>query len=626
MSSAAARLELICKHLQTSTPVNPACGIVAVVSNDQNVTPMVMEGLKILQNRGYDSAGIASVDQGQLHLEKFASEFSTNDALERLERQVEFLPGNVALGHTRWATHGNRTDINAHPHRSNSGRLVLIHNGILENAEEIKADLLKEGVIFTSQTDTEVIVQYLEFLMIRESIEIQEAYDLATRRMLGTWGLVVLDLHHPNQLFVASKGSPLLIGLGDETLFVASETAAFNRYVKEYIALSNGESALLTPKGHSLRSVDILKLAPEQILLSPAPFPHWTLREIHEQPRAIQHSMSNGGRILNSGMVKLGGLESHQEQLLRIRHLIISGCGTSLYAAKYGARLMRMLKSFESVRVIDAAELTPEDFLKDSGLLVISQSGETKDVHRCMMIASEHEIPVFSIVNQVGSLIARTALCGTYIQAGRENGVASTKSFMCQVVVLSMMSIWFAQKRGIALSARQSLISSLQRLPSVVANILKYDQVYRTLAQTILKTGHKSLFILGKGLSQEIALEGALKMKEISYLHVEGFSGGALKHGPYALIQEGTPVIILKMDDQHRSLMNVAVSEIKSRGANVFTISDLIEPDNITIPTNGLLSSLSAVVVLQLISYYLSVEQQINPDAPRNLAKAVTVD
>jgi len=395
-------------------------------------------------------------------------------------------------------------------------------------------------------------------------------------------------------------------------------------------------------------SLDLSRIehAPEEnIELSPSPYPHWTIKEIMEQPEAIARTLNYGGRLSDDGLVKLGGLQANSDLLLSVKNLVIAACGTSYFAGQYGTRLMRSLKCFDTIQCMDASETIPDSLPpQEGGMLVISQSGETKDTHRALMHAEDMLLPRFSIINQVGSLIARSTKCGVYINAGREHAVASTKAFTTQVAALALVAGWFSQNRLAAAGAnvsstlsphlsdqsRAELLESLHRLPTYTGMTLRTHQKCKQLAQKLKDS--RDMFILGKGFAEPIAYEGALKIKEISYIHAEGFSGGALKHGPFALIDKGTPIIHLILDDQNAELMRIAAQEVKARGAYNIVITDNpklardISDEVITIPSNGPLTALLAVIPLQLLAYEISVAKGINPDKPRHLAKAVTVD
>lgn len=606
------------------------CGIIGVVG-DRNSVSTIIDGLSILESRGYDSAGVATVsDEGKIHTTKFASGTEANAIAKLREHVAEHGMDAYGVGHTRWATHGGKTDQNAHPHWDAKMRIALVHNGVIENSHVIRADLENAGIVFRSQTDTEVIAQ-----LIGKYLDAGEALDLATKHALakleGTWGIAIVSPLMPNTIIAARNGSPLVVGVGKGTMYVASEPSAFGNHTREFIALQNGEFALVTPEGTTLDTSRI-ELAEEEVIeLSPAPFPHWTIKEIMEQPDALARTLNHGARVPTDLDVKLGGLERNKEMLLGIKHLVIAACGTSYHAGLYGALGMRALDAFETVQVIDASELTTHHFTKTgAGLLVISQSGETKDTHRAVVMAQELGVPAFSVVNAVGSLIARTTKCGVYLNAGREHAVASTKAFSTQVVALEMIAAWFSMHRGTQAERRRHIIDELRRLPTLVKTALGTHEACKRIATSLMNDEH--CFVLGKGPCEAIAREGALKIKEITYLHAEGYPGGALKHGPFALIEQGTPVILCIFDDQHGPLMRTAAEEVRARGAKTIVITDNpklaegVATEAILIPKNGVLTGLVANIPMQLIAYELAVLKGINPDRPRNLAKAVTVD
>lgn len=642
-----------------------ACGIVAFVG-DEPATPYLLEGLQILQNRGYDSAGIATLSQstGSLVSSKFASVGSTSDCIDLL---VQHAPGRhdgdtLGIAHTRWATHGGKTDANAHPHLDSKERVAIVHNGTIENSGQLKAELQKQGVQFKSQTDTEVIAQLIGHYL-DQNMNILDAVQKTLSRLEGTWGLAIIHKDSPGQVIAARNGSPLVLGIGKNRMFVASELSAFSRHTNQYISLNDGEVAVVTAEGSvALDTPERRQTAPEEVIeLSPAPYPHWTIKEIMEQPEAISRTLNYGARFNADGLVKLGGLEANKELLLNIRHLLMAACGTSLFASQYGAHLFKSLKCFDTVQTIDAAEVTSESFpAHQGGLVVASQSGETKDTHRSVVVAADQLIPCFSVVNQVGSLIARSTNCGVYLNAGREHAVASTKAFTTQVTAFALVAGWFAQNRAMEAAGeaagagaggqgslmakgpmfihsqrRAELIEAIHRLPIYTGMTLLTRPQCARLAQELVAKDAQHMFILGKGFGESIAKEGALKIKEVTYVHAEGFSGGALKHGPFALLQQGTPVVCLVLNDQHAELMRIAAIETRARGAHTIVITDkpsLAEgltssPDDvIVIPSNGPLSALLAVVPLQLMAYEMAVKKGINPDKPKNLAKAVTVD
>ena len=636
-----------------------SCGIVGVISHSKEVDArdFLLEGLTILQNRGYDSAGIATIgaktgeDGKELHITKYASQGSTSDSIDLLKKNSKsrHTKSNIGIAHTRWATHGGKTDENAHPHTDYKGRIALVHNGTINNSHDLKTWLeQKHHIKFKSETDTEVIAQLIGVYLDEQEkegkvkIDLKKATSDALSKCDGAWGICVMHIDNDDELVVACNGSPMVLGIGENKTYIASETTAFSRYTKNFIAMKDGEIASIHSHGHDI-DLTRVQMAPDvDILLTPHPYPHWTIRECLEQPEAIARSLGFGGRM-SENTIFLGGLDRNASILSEIENLVITGCGTSLHAGLYGAKLMREFDSFNTVDVVDSAEFSPQRIPKiGGGLLAVSQSGETKDVHRAVVVAQNYKIPTFSVVNSVGSLIARTTELGCYLHAGRESGVASTKAFTTQVTVMALIAAWFRQLRDIEAgrinpgASTKALQEALQRLPISFGMARHTRKQCKEVAQKLLHSEH--VFILGRGYGEPIAYEGALKLKEMAYIHAEGFSGGALKHGPFALIEgkEGkfgkTPIICILLDDEHAQHMRTAAYEVKARGAELFVITDNPKlatnlcDDPIVIPSNGILTALISVLPLQFIGYELALLRGINPDKPRNLAKAVTVD
>ncbi|HRH31769.1 MAG TPA: glutamine--fructose-6-phosphate transaminase (isomerizing) [bacterium] len=606
------------------------CGIIGFIGKEDAVNH-ITDGLTILENRGYDSAGIATLSPNQeLVLTKFASGDS-GDAISKLkEAAARHVGHKLGIGHTRWATHGAKTDINAHPHLDAKARVAVVHNGVITNYTTLKDKLQAAGIPFVSQTDTEVIAQLIGY-ELDHGLDLPAAVKSTLQQLEGTWGLAIISPLLPDAIMVAKNGSPIVIGIAEDKAFIASEPVAFGAATRDFIALQNGEIALVRANREGLDLSRLEKAAEETVSVSPDPYPHWTIKEILEQPEAVRRALNHGARLKSETEVKLGGLEIRQQELTNIKHLVIAACGTSYHAGLYAAHTMRALRAFETVQVIDASELTPQHFPSlGAGLLVISQSGETKDVHRAVILAQEMGVPVFSVVNAVGSLIARTTQCGVYLNAGRERAVASTKAFVTQVTALELMSIWFAEQREKETAKRRQLIDELRRLSTNLDEVLKVRGQCQEIAKTLV--GNEHMFVLGKGYAEAIAREGALKIKEITYLHAEGYPGGALKHGPFALIEENTPVLLIILDDEHANHMRTAAEEVRARGARTIIITDRpslaehVAHDTIILPKDGSLAGLLATVPMQLIAYELAVLKGINPDKPRNLAKAVTVD
>mmetsp|Transcript_17339 Transcript_17339/g.24081 ORF Transcript_17339/g.24081 Transcript_17339/m.24081 type:complete len:653 (+) Transcript_17339:167-2125(+) len=640
------RIDAVARHLtgdlssennNTRAHAKETCGIVGYVGKEP-AFGFLMEGLEILENRGYDSAGITTIDDHQLRTTKFASSRSTSDSIPRLSKSIDnHRDHHIGIAHTRWATHGGKTDTNAHPHHDSGNLVSIVHNGIIDNADILREQLQNEGVVFRSQTDSEVIAQLLG-KSVAAGTPLKEAFAEMVEIIQGTWGIVAVSVKEPEEIVATTRGSPLLIGIGTGCMFVASEASAFSKYTNEFVVLRDDEIAVIQSDGHSMEEVFIERVEKEVFASSPDPWPHWTIKEIMEQPQSLSRSLGYGGRFSGADEVKLGGLDSRRAQLLNIKHLLIVGCGTSLYAGMVGAKIMRDVSSFETIRTVDASELTRADFPKQNGgILVLSQSGETKDCHRALVLASQEDIFSFSIVNSVRSLIARTTNCGLYVHAGRENGVASTKSFTSQVVCLALVALWFAQQnttKELTKGKRLKLVEDLQRLPTICGMVLKQvHEPCRQVAHLLRDTQHA--FILGRGMAEAVAYEGSLKIKEITYTHCEGFAGGALKHGPFALIETGTVIFVILMDDEHLKFMKTVAHEVRARGATIIGITnspailsdkDLQLDHVLFVRHDGTLTPVLAVLPLQLIAYELAILRDLNPDRPRNLAKCVTVD
>jgi glucosamine--fructose-6-phosphate aminotransferase (isomerizing) len=626
------------------------CGICGYLGAG-DAYPCVMAGLKMLQNRGYDSAGIAAIKDGELIVRKNAST-PTQTAIEQLSNLDTTFDGcTVAVGHTRWATHGPKNNVNSHPHIDYRGKFALVHNGIIENYATLKEELQAKGIPFKSQTDTEVIVNLLSFYYA-EMKQVKASLEKTLSRLEGTWGLVIICLDKPNHLYCARHGSPLLIGFGpnDEYMIVASEQSGFcgGKFVNNYICLNDSDVVVLKRKGNrvifrpthdsseeeSPKSLYKLNSITADLgATTPAPYPHWMLKEICEQPASVMRAMGMGGRLDGHDSVRLGGLNDHRDDLLALNHLILLGCGTSYNAGLHVAPLFRTISGFDTVSVYDGGEFHQHDLPRSgkTGLILISQSGETKDLHRCLELVHDYSnVMTIGVINTVDSLLSREVSCGVYLNCGKEVSVAATKSLSSQILVLTMIAIWFAQNRQLHAVKRSHLIRDLRRLPRDFEDTLErtHDKC-KEIAKYLHSKSTNTMFILGKGVCEAIAREGALKVKEVSYLHAESYSAGALKHGPYGLLEVGTPVIMISPDDEHFTRNQGVMEEIKSRHAEPIGISDRPLQGykfSIEIPRNEMFRSLLAVIPLQLIAYELAILRGNNPDLPRNLAKSVTVD
>ena len=607
------------------------CGIVAYLGND-NFKEYVLSGLKLLQNRGYDSVGVCFNENNNLQTIKYASA-NTHDSLEKLESNIHNLKSisNCAIGHTRWATHGGKTDTNAHPHSDNKQRIAIVHNGIIENFQDIKTKLINKGYLFKSQTDTEVIAVLIGYYLDNNET-IENSIKKTVEELSGTWALVIMHHHYPNKLWITRNGSPILLGMEDTYIMIASEQIAFHNYIKKYIVLDNHDLIEISSEENSItytkniNRYTIQKKQDIQIDLIPSNgYKHWMLKEIMEQPESIIRALNNGGRIESNTNVKLGGLDSHQSILMKLNHLIILGCGTSYHSGLWSLDIFKNLNIFDTVILYDGAEFHAKDIPKNgkTGVILLSQSGETKDLHRCIQIAKDHNLITIGIVNVIDSLIARETDCGVYLNAGREVAVASSKSFTNQCIVLTLVALWFSQNNDSCIEKRIQIINDLHNISSQIYKAL-YDNK-DPLDKIINKIKYtKSIFLLGKGKEEAIAREGALKLKEIAYIHAEGYSSSSLKHGTFALIEDKTPIIIIDIDDDNRDKNRNVYQEIKARNAFIIRISDL--EGEIKIERNKTFGGLIANVYIQLMSYYIALEKGNHPDYPRNLAKVVTVE
>lgn len=607
------------------------CGIIGYLGNEIFI-PFVLSGLKLLQNRGYDSVGISCIQNGELCTKKYASNF-TFDSLEKLEESVSncAIESNCGIGHTRWATHGGKTDVNAHPHHDNKNRIALVHNGIIENFDEIKDRLLEKGYFFKSQTDTEIIAVLIGYHLDNNET-IQKAIQNSLKELSGTWALVIIHNDYPNKIWITRNGSPLLLGMEDEYIMVASEQIAFHNYIKKYIVIDNHDLIEVTKENDKItysknvHRYTIKEKTNVQIELKPNGYTHWLLKEILEQPESILRAINNGGRIENNTCVKLGGLDTCKSRLMEINHLIILGCGTSYHAGLWSLDIFKNLDIFHTVVVYDGAEFNVKDIPKigNSGVVLLSQSGETKDLHRCIQIAKDYDLITIGIVNVIDSMIARESDCGVYLNAGREVAVASTKSFTNQCLVLAMVAIWFSQNKGTYIEKRKKMINDIRNLSFQVQDLCTNLEQIKEIARQI--KDKTSLFLLGKGKEEAIAKEGALKLKEVAYLHAEGYSSSALKHGPFALIEHGLPVILIDVEEENRDKNKNTFQEISARNAFVIKITDNKCNDLLIVEKNSTFSGILANIYVQLLSYFIALEKGYNPDFPRNLAKVVTVE
>lgn len=611
------------------------CGIVGYLG-DRDAGTVLLKGLKRLEYRGYDSSGVALAN-GSIDVIKGRGKVS------ELEKQLKgrTIQNRSGIGHTRWATHGEPNDVNAHPHLSENGKIAIVHNGIIENYNSLKKNLIEKGHTFQSDTDTEVIVHLIQEIYDNgEPVEFEAALQLALKQVVGTYGIAVLNLDEPERIYVARKGSPLLLGVGENEMFIASDASPIVEFTNKVVYLEDGEIAVVTSDSYQVKTIDdveltkkVHELAMSLDQIEKAGYPHFMLKEIFEQPRSLADCLR--GRLQrDTGTIQLGGLVDVMDQLTDARRLVIAACGTSWHSGLVGEYLFEHLAKLP-VEVEYASEFRYKDPLIGKGdvLLVISQSGETADTLAALREAKEKGALVLGICNVVGSTIARETDAGVFTHAGPEIGVASTKAFTTQVAVLTMMAIALGQRRGTLDSDyAKELIAELTRLPGKIEKILDQNEVVKDMAR--LFTYAPNFLYLGRTYNFPVALEGALKLKEISYIHAEGYPAAEMKHGPIALIDEMMPVVVIAATDHTNDKMISNIEEVKARKGRIISItneenSDVIDLSDffVSIPsTLDCLTPILAVIPLQLLSYYIAVNRNCDVDQPRNLAKSVTVE
>jgi len=610
------------------------CGIVGYIG-DKNAYPILINGLKRLEYRGYDSAGISI-------LKEEINVYKKQGKVADLEQYVsdKDVTGTIGIGHTRWATHGEPNDTNAHPHTSANGHFVLIHNGIIENYTSLKDKLTGRGYTFYSETDTEVLANLIEYIYLKGKVSAEVAVRLALTKVIGAYGLVIICKDEPDQLIAARKGSPLVVGIGENEYFLASDATPIVEYTKSVIYLNNDDVAIIKKNELILKTVGNDTLIPkvQQLdleigMMEKGGYDHFMLKEIFEQPRSIKDTFR--GRIKpDLKDLHLGGLYDVMPRLIEAKRIIIIGCGTSWHAGLVGEYLFEDLARLP-VEVEYASEFRYRNPLvsKDDVVIAISQSGETADTLAAIQLAREAGALVLGICNVVGSSISRETDAGVYTHAGPEIGVASTKAFTAQVTVLILMAILIGRKRGLLTDeVYYELIREMDQIPSKLEFLLTLNEKYRQIAE-MYKGAHNFLY-LGRGYFFPVALEGALKLKEISYIHAEGYPAAEMKHGPIALIDRLMPVVVIAAKDKSYEKIVSNIQEVKARNGIVIAI--VTEGDTIIknmadhvleIPTcNEKLVSLLAVVPLQLLSYHIAVMRGCDVDQPRNLAKSVTVE
>lgn len=614
------------------------CGIVGYIGH-RDAYPIIIKGLQRLEYRGYDSAGIALYDGNEINLSK------TKGKVEDLNNKAKStisLEGKLGIGHTRWATHGVPNDVNSHPHYSNSGDLVIIHNGIIENYDAIKKELTKRGYTFSSETDTEVLVNLIEEVKRKEGVKLGKAVQIALNEVVGAYAIAVFDKQKPDEIVVAKLGSPLAIGVGENEFFIASDASPFIEFTNNAIYLEDEEMAVIRlGKEIKLRKIkndaiaypSIQELALNLEEIEKGGFDHFMLKEIYEQPRAILDTYR--GRLLaKEGIIKMAGIDDNLEKFLNANRIIIVACGTSWHAGLVAEYIFEDLARIP-VEVEYASEFRYRNpVITDKDVLIaISQSGETADTLAAIKLAKEKGAFVFGVCNVVGSSIARETDAGAYTHAGPEIGVASTKAFTTQITVLTLLALKLAKEKGIFDNRRfHEHLSELENIPSKVEKALLSNPLVEIISN-VYKDSTNCLY-LGRGYNFPVALEGALKLKEISYIHAEGYPAAEMKHGPIALIDEHMPVVVIATNKGHYEKVVSNIQEIKSRKGKIIAVvteGDVqvkeLADHVIEIPeTLESLTPLLTTIPLQLLSYHIAVMRGCNVDQPRNLAKSVTVE
>ena len=609
------------------------CGIVGYIGK-QNAVPILIEGLKRLEYRGYDSAGIAIIANDKAIVEKKKGKVSV---LEKSVKDLN-LTSNLGIAHTRWATHGEPNEINAHPHFNGDKSIMLIHNGIIENYSPLRKKLQDEGYEFRSETDTEVLVHLVD-KFFKNNKNLFEAVRKALLLVEGTYGIAVISTHEPDKIIVARKGSPLVIGVGKDENFVASDINALITHTSSVVYLEDGEIAVVTKDRFEAKNMedeeiekDVVQVDIEVDEITKGGYPHFMLKEIMEQPESIRNSM-RGRILLDEGVSKLGGLSGYEERIINSNRILIVACGTSWHAGLVGEYMLEQYTGIP-VEVDYGSEfryrnpiITPDDTA-----IFISQSGETADTLAALREAKRRQALTVGICNVVGSTIARESDTGVYIHAGPEIGVASTKAFTAQLTVLALITVLIGRSKNLSRQDGQMILRELEAIPEKVERILKLNEQIEEIAEKFKDA--KNFLYLGRGYNFPVALEGALKLKEISYIHAEGYPAAEMKHGPIALIDENMPTVFIAPQDSVYEKVISNIEEVKSRKGVVIAISsekdDKIEKlvdYTIKIPdTIRMLMPILTSIPLQLLAYHIAVKKGLNVDQPRNLAKSVTVE
>jgi len=610
------------------------CGIVGYIGRKE-AFPILLKGLKRLEYRGYDSAGIAVLN-GNLHVYKKAGKVSE---LENYTNGKDVF-ATIGIGHTRWATHGVPNDTNAHPHLSNSGSLALIHNGIIENYDALKKELQKRGYVFHSDTDTEVLVNLIEEIR-KDQPSLEDAVRTALNEVVGAYAIVVIDKNDPDHLIAARKGSPLVLGIGEEEFFIASDASPIIEYTKnvvylddqEYACVSRDGSFFIKTLGNVEKTPFIHKLEMSLEAIEKGGFDHFMLKEIYEQPKVIADAL-RGRMNAEQGWIKLGGLNEYSNRIVNAQRILITACGTSWHSGLIGEYLIEDLARVP-VEVEYASEFRYRNPIinENDVVIAISQSGETADTLAAIELAKERRALIYGICNVIGSSIARMSHAGSYTHAGPEIGVASTKAFTAQITILTLIALQIAKEKGtVSATKLREILYELENMPAKIEQTLKLDAQIQEIAKEYKDAGN--FLYLGRGYNFPVALEGALKLKEISYIHAEGYPAAEMKHGPIALIDDAMPVVFLATNVSAYEKIISNIQEVKARKGKVIAVVN--EGDThirsladhvIEVPaTEEVLSPLVTIVPLQLLSYHIAILRGCNVDQPRNLAKSVTVE
>lgn len=610
------------------------CGISAYLGNDEAIDYLISSMYQLL-NRGYDSIGICSIkNNNEFVIHKYAS-VNGNDAISKIEEiKHEHNGNNIGMQHERWATHGDKTDKNSHPHIDQTGRFAIVHNGTIDNYYEMKDDLVSKGYIFQSETDTEVIVQWISY-EYNSTNNVYQSIQNTINKLRGSFALIIMDKMNTNGLYCVRNETPLLLSIQSNFILISSEIHGFCNKVNDYICLKDRDLLYIEKKKNKIEcnsysSYPLKYISKSEEVISPEPYLHWTLKEIHDQPFVIAKTMENR---LYKNQIRLEELELYSEELKNIQHCILLGCGTSYHSCLLATKIFKEFNIFNTVQAFDACDFTIHDIPKigETCFILVSQSGETKDLVQSLQIAKQKSIITIGVINVIDSMIARNVTIPCYLKCGREVAVASTKAFTCQVVLLILIGCWFHQyKYNLPQIDFYHYLSQIpEQLKICIHNI---EEQCKIISKNIKQ--NQSLIALGRNKSEIIMKEACLKIKEISYIHAEAFNSGSLKHGPLALIDNQITIFLLINNDEDYNKNITSFHEIKSRGANIILISNMENIHNelknrndiIPIPQNKYFSFLLEIIPLQFIAYYLSIEKGINPDYPKNLAKVVTVD